>query len=228
MDRASLEQLLGEGHSLAEIGRIFNKDPSTVSYWLGKHGLRAVGRKKHLAKGGLDRSVLEQLVEAGSSLSEIATTVERSKATVRYWLERYGLRTHGTQGATARDGVKKAEADGLAQAMIACPRHGIVTHVRESRGYYRCRRCRIEAVVRRRRRVKQTLVAEAGGCCQICHYSRCLAALEFHHLDPSAKAFAVSKRGAHSIARLRTEVRKCVLLCSNCHAEVEAGLVELS
>jgi hypothetical protein len=82
--------------------------------------------------------------------------------------------------------------------------------------------------VRRRRRVKQTLVAEAGGRCQICHYSRCLAALEFHHLDPSAKAFAVSKRGAHSIARLRTEVRKCVLLCSNCHAEVEAGLVELS
>jgi hypothetical protein len=50
----------------------------------------------------------------------------------------------------------------------------------------------------------------------------------FHHLDPSATEFSVSRRGAHSIGRLRAEVRKCILLCSNCHAEVEAGMVELS
>jgi transposase len=228
MDRVSLEQLLREGHSLVEIGKVFDKDPSTVSYWLGKYDLQAVGSDKHSAKGGLDRAALEQLVEAGSSLADIAHTLERSKATVRHWLKRYGLRTHGTQGAPSRDGVKQARAEDLSQAVIVCPRHGAVEHIREARGYYRCRQCRIEAVVRRRRRVKQTLVAEAGGHCQLCHYSRCLAALEFHHLDPSAKAFAVSRRGAHSIVRLRTEARKCVLLCSNCHAEVEAGMVELS
>jgi hypothetical protein len=27
------------------------------------------------------------------------------------------------------------------------------------------------------------------------------------------------------IARMREEARKCVLLCANCHAEVEAGLI---
>lgn len=30
---------------------------------------------------------------------------------------------------------------------------------------------------------------------------------------------------AHGIATLREEARKCVLLCGNCHAEVENGVV---
>jgi hypothetical protein len=49
--------------------------------------------------------------------------------------------------------------------------------------------------------------------------------LEFHHLDPTEKAFHVSRQGvSRSLARARAEARKCVLLCSNCHMEVEAGL----
>jgi hypothetical protein len=82
--------------------------------------------------------------------------------------------------------------------------------------------------VRRRRTVKQILVEEAGGRCKLCGYDRCLAALEFHHADPSSKEFGVSRRGARSIDRLRAEVHKCVLLCSNCHAEVESGFSPIS
>jgi hypothetical protein len=81
--------------------------------------------------------------------------------------------------------------------------------------------------VRRRRKVKQTLVSEAGGRCRLCGYDRCAAALEFHHLNPGEKAFGLAQCGAHSIDKLRAEVRKCMLLCSNCHAEVEAGFVQL-
>jgi transposase len=227
MDRASLEQSLGEGLSLAEIGRRFDKDPSTVGYWVKRHGLKALGSDKFAPRGGLRREELEPLVVEGASLAQIADAVGRSMGTVRHWLKRYGLRTRGRQGAPSRDGVEEARSEDLTKAMIVCPRHGPSEHLRESRGYYRCRQCRIEAVVRRRRKVKQILVAEAGGRCQLCHYSRCLAALEFHHLDPAAKAFGVSRRGARSLTRLRAETRKCVLLCSNCHAEVEAGFVDL-
>src|ERR1700720_1771990 len=180
MDRASLEQLLGQGLSLAEIGRRFGLHESTVGYWVKKHGLHAVRREKHAARGGLCQEELKRLVDAGSSITDIAETVGRSKGTVRHWLKKYGLRTEGTRGAPSREGAKQARSDDLTRAIVVCPRHGAVEHIRESRGYYRCRLCRMEAVVRRRRRVKQTLVAEAGGRCQICHYSRCLAALEFH------------------------------------------------
>jgi 5-methylcytosine-specific restriction endonuclease McrA len=95
-------------------------------------------------------------------------------------------------------------------------------------GYYRRRRCRVEAVVRRRRKVKDTLVSEAGGRCAVCGYDRYIGALEFHHLDPSAKRLSLGGGGITlAIDVLREEARKCVLLCSNCHAEVEGGVTVL-
>jgi transposase len=227
MDRASLVEFLSQGLSLAEIGKRVGKHEATVAYWLKKYGLAAVNHDKHTAKGGIDQCDLEMLIDMGASLAEIAEKVGRSKATVRYWLGRYGLRTHALPGAPSRPGVDQARASGQAEPVLECPQHGDVRHILEGRGYYRCRQCRIEAVVRRRRKVKETLVAEAGGKCRLCGYSRCIAALEFHHLDPTTKKFGLSRRGARNIAMLRSEARKCVLLFSNCHAEVEAGAAEL-
>lgn len=53
-------------------------------------------------------------------------------------------------------------------------------------------------------------------------------ALQFHHLDRSAKQFAVSHRGlCRSFERAEAEVAKCILLCATCHAEVEGGFRKL-
>jgi predicted Zn-ribbon and HTH transcriptional regulator len=95
-------------------------------------------------------------------------------------------------------------------------------------GYLRCPKCRSEQVAKRRRRVKAILVAEAGGACKLCGYDRYQGALEFHHRDPDAKRFGLALGGlTQAIDRLRAEARKCVLLCSNCHAEVEGGIAVL-
>jgi hypothetical protein len=80
----------------------------------------------------------------------------------------------------------------------------------------------------RRRTIKEILVREAGGRCQICGYDRYSAALQFHHVDPGAKSFGLALRGVtRSLDRCREEARKCVLLCANCHAEVEAAVARL-
>ena len=84
-------------------------------------------------------------------------------------------------------------------------------------------------MVRRRRKGKAILVAEAGGACVACGYDRCIAALQFHHLDPAEKRFSLSQQGmTRSLERARAEARKCVLLCGNCHAEAEAGVLHVS
>ncbi len=98
MDRTTLETLLGEGLSLAQIGRRMGKDHSTVGYWLKSYGLRAAGHEKYAAKGGLRREDLEPLVVSGESLNQIAESVGRSTATVRHWLRRYGLKTTAKAG----------------------------------------------------------------------------------------------------------------------------------
>jgi transposase len=225
MDRASLEVLLERGLSLAEIGRRFDRHEATVSYWVRKHGLEAVNRQKHAARGGLSREDLEPLVKRGASIAEVAEAVGRSKATVRHWLTRCGLKTDAKRGRRRPQETKAAKRAGLATVTMCCVRHGDTEFWLTGKGTYRCKRCRSEAVSRRRRRVKETLVKEAGGRCCICGYDRNMRALSFHRLDPSNKRHEINAKGvAIALDKLRIEARKCVLVCSNCHAEVEDGM----
>lgn len=59
----------------------------------------------------------------------------------------------------------------------------------------------------------------------MCGYDRCVINLGFHHVDPSRKAFAISTSSGKSLAAYREEAKKCVLVCANCHGEIEAGLI---
>lgn len=72
----------------------------------------------------------------------------------------------------------------------------------------------------RRRMLKLKAVEHLGGSCQICNYNKCIQALEFHHLDPTQKEFGISDGDLRSWERIKLELTKCILLCSNCHREV--------
>ena len=74
-------------------------------------------------------------------------------------------------------------------------------------------------VVSWRQRTKVKLVEYKGGCCQICEYKKSIGALEFHHIDPNEKDFSISGK-SYSFERLKKEVDKCILVCSNCHIEI--------
>jgi transposase len=221
MDRDLLEGLLSQGLSLEQIAILVNRHPSTVGYWVRKHGLVANGRRTHSPKGGLTREELEPLVRSGRTLREIAGESACSISTVRYWIARYELER--PIDVRRRDRTR-ALANGERTVVRSCERHGETIFVIEKSGRMRCRRCRMERVAEWRRRTKARLVQEAGGKCRLCGYQQCQAALEFHHLDRAKKAFALSLRGVtRSIRELREEAAKCVLLCANCHAEVEVG-----
>jgi transposase len=222
MERALLEDLLRQGLSLAAIGRRVGLHEASVAYWVKKHGLRAAHRNRHASAGGLTREQLEPLVADGLSIAQIAERVGRSKATVRHWLMRHGQKTSGSRGSKAR---RQARAQGLRTLELTCPRHGETEFRLDGRGYYRCKQCCSDAVARRRRKMKSILVQEAGGVCRICGYGRSMRALHFHHVEPSEKRHEINARGvALALEALRREAQKCVLLCSNCHAEVEEGL----
>jgi DNA-binding transcriptional ArsR family regulator len=217
-----LESYLRRGLSLDAIGRLTGRDPSTISYWVKRHGLAAVHRDRHAPKGGIDFDTLATLVGEGLSTRQIADSVGLSRSTVRYWLRRHGLRTVRAGGESSR-GVRGIHPDRME---LTCARHGITEFWLEPRGSYRCVRCRSEAVSRRRRRLKEILVADAGGRCSICGYDRHIGALQFHHRDGDTKEFGIGERGlTRSLAAVRAEAAKCVLLCANCHSEVEAGIV---
>ena len=82
---------------------------------------------------------------------------------------------------------------------------------------------RTQNITHIRRSIKQQLVNYKGGKCEICGYNKNLAALQFHHLDPSQKDFSISTNlmlKDFSMNNYYQEVDKCILLCANCHMEI--------
>lgn len=67
----------------------------------------------------------------------------------------------------------------------------------------------------------KSILAEKGleYKCELCGYDNNYSALQFHHLDPSNKDFAISDAKTRSLESLREEISKCVVLCANCHLE---------
>jgi transposase-like protein len=221
MDRTWLQPELAAGCSIESIARTLGRDPSTVAYWVNKHGLASLHAPKHATRGGIPRERLEALVDAGYTVQHIAEELGRGATTVRYWLKKHGL-------TTAR-AVPAPPVDRPPLIVRRCRTHGFTQYVLTSGGRrYRCRRCRIDAVSARRRRVKLALIEAAGGACGLCGYDRYPGALQFHHMEPTEKAFAIADRGvARSLERAMEEARKCVLLCANCHAEIEGGVATM-
>ncbi len=69
---------------------------------------------------------------------------------------------------------------------------------------------------------KIELVKAFGGKCFKCGYNRNTSALTFHHKDPAKKVFKLDLRSLSNrkLSRINAELKKCILLCHNCHAEL--------
>lgn len=105
--------------------------------------------------------------------------------------------------------------------MRTCDKHGYTEFSLRKDGVYRCKKCAADAVQKRRKKLKEELVAYKGGKCEICGYDECIAALEFHHLDPTQKEFGIGANGiTRSLESLKKEADKCLLLCCNCHRKL--------
>lgn len=226
MNKELLEECLAEGMSLEAIGKRVGKHESTVSYWLKKHGLVATGSEVHTPNGKVDPRQLGTLVEEGASIQEMGEAFSVGRTTIRYWLRKLGLET---QRSIRLRETRAACEKGVRRTYSRCSKHGHTAFYARPDGGFRCGRCRSEAVSKRRRSVKKVLVEEAGGRCALCGFDQHPAALQFHHVDPSTKSFHLSEGGlTRGIERCRAEAAKCVLLCSNCHAQVEVGVKSVS
>ncbi len=225
MTKEFLEEYLAEGLSLERIGALVGRDPSTVSYHLKKHGLKPVGHEIHSPNGKVDPGRLRRMVEDGTSVHGAAEELGVSYSTVRHWVRRLGLET---QRMARLKESREARVNGDKRALLTCRKHGKTHFYKHPSGGFRCGKCRSEAVSRYRRRVKQRLIDRAGGACQLCGYDSYSQALHFHHVAPEGKTFTISRHGVtRSYSEVEAEADKCLLLCANCHAEVEAGVAEI-
>ncbi len=87
-----------------------------------------------------------------------------------------------------------------------------------------CNTCRTTSS---RQNKKRRAVEYMGGKCIVCNYDKCIAALHFHHIEPHDKEFGFSSNMTKPFEVLQIELNKCIIVCSNCHSEIHAGLMEI-
>lgn len=74
-------------------------------------------------------------------------------------------------------------------------------------------------------KTKLKCISYKGGECQICGYKKSIRSLTFHHVHPEEKSFGISG-GTKSFEKLKPELDKCILVCTNCHGEIHDGLID--
>lgn len=86
-----------------------------------------------------------------------------------------------------------------------------------------CASCRVTLWRQRR---KLDAIEYLGGKCASCGFDKYVSSMDFHHVDAPKKDFSLSGR---TIAwdRMKQELDKCVLLCSNCHRAVHSEELDL-
>lgn len=75
-----------------------------------------------------------------------------------------------------------------------------------------------QTIARRRELYYRVFKIRYDGCCSVCGYED-YRALDFHHIDPSTKIDTIAQLCNRSVAwrRIEEELKKCELICANCH-----------
>lgn len=178
----------------------------------------------------MDQSILKELyIEKEMSQREVGAELGCSQSTVRYYLKKFGIRRNQSNPVT----------DTSPKCCPSCgeikPRTEFYKAVKRGKRVHGswCKKCMKRQVLERQRKNKERYVKQKGGCCQavidgrLCGFNTYYGALEFHHVDPNEKDSKISSltRRADS-PEVQAELAKCVLVCSNCHRMIHAGVID--
>ncbi len=122
MEEAWLRSQLASGRSIESIAHEAGRHPSTVAYWVNKHGLDVDHTARHAAAGRPGARAARGLLAEGLTVRAMAARLAVSYSTVRHWLGRYGLAT--PRGRRLAE-TAPARASGAETVEATCPVHGL-------------------------------------------------------------------------------------------------------
>ena len=162
------------------------------------------------------RVKIQSLIDECFSTHKIANELGLNDGTVRWWIRKLRF-------TPAKNG-KLVKGNKLFKR---CPKCNCVKEVTSEQFYIRdgnkikcCKLCFLQDFYIKHKGFKQKCVDYKGGKCKKCGYFKCLAAMDFHHLDPSQKDYQISEIRSKQWEVVKKELDKTILLCRNCHAEL--------
>jgi DNA-binding CsgD family transcriptional regulator len=159
---------------------------------------------------------LSQLIADGLTLKRLSAHFEVSQTTVRYYVKKYGLRLRrGTGGKRDKQLLNES-------------RYCKVCGERDPSKFYghkvsMCGACHAKYTLERGHEKRRRALECKGSRCESCGFAKYIASLDFHHLNPSEKDPNFGNWRGWAWCKIEEEIKKCVLLCRNCHAAVHSG-----
>jgi len=151
----------------------------------------------------MERQKLKELISQNLSQREIAKTLNKSQGSIKYWLEKFNLKTN----------YNKYKSH-LCKICGETKSDNFYTQQKT-----KCKTCRNLEDIQRRKKYKKEALNYFGNKCTKCGYNKCDAALEFHHPNKDEKSLEYASMKNWSWIRKKSELEKCILLCANCHRE---------
>lgn len=160
---------------------------------------------------GMNKQAIIDQIQT-KSLRAAAASLGVSYTTIRYWIKTYKIVVPQYHSKCANCSTTFAQRRGNPRKLcnkcfdkfVSCANMNRTRAVRQSS-------------LRR----KAFVVRLLGGKCSVCGYDKNTSALEFHHIDPKLKSFMVNAKtlSERALPEIEAELKKCVLMCRNCHAE---------
>lgn len=167
----------------------------------------------------MERTLIEEMVSTNMSIGGMSNNTGKSKATIRYWLKVYNLKT---LNPNMKAGERYPSSNNKKCPKCKIEKEKDLFYNKRNKSDFStyCKECTKQDVFDRQRKLKQQCVDYKGGKCSECGYNKCIGALDFHHLDPNKKDFSIGKKAINSFSDIiKKELDKCILLCANCHRE---------
>ena len=161
----------------------------------------------------MEKLKLQEHINMGQSQREMAKALNISQSTVKYWLKKYELSTKGlssgSRGKTEIECLHCGETDedkfyGLKRTI--------------------CGKCHNKYTIKKGQEKKDFIIKLLGGECKHCGYKKYNGALDLHHINPEEKDPNFKSIRGWGKEKIIDEVKKCILLCANCHREEHYNL----
>lgn len=165
----------------------------------------------------MEKIKLEELIEEGLSQRQIVERLGVPQSTLRWWLNKHHLKTRHN---------RYNRKDEHSQYKCVCGENNKDNFFPSKK--FICKVCHSRYTKNLYTGKKIRAVEFLGGKCLCCGYNKCMASLDFHHVDSSEKQAEGSNMRHWSWERILGELKKCVLVCRNCHGEIHAGVTKIT